>query len=191
MHLFELQAAMMKSLMDATTSMMAAATGFWTQALPGPRSPLSTASPWWIPPQTPATLPFGSHFLPPAFGASPFDPRSWMPMPQVQPTSMFGTSPLALMPWAAFTAPFMALPGVQSPWSPNPFALMAQFAPWSGAAQAPPLSKPWDDMFAAYRSASGHATAVIIKAMSPPQPEPQRLLPLWPFLAPYGSNRLH
>jgi len=177
---FDFQAGFARLWVDTSVQMMRTTANLWMSALQSPgsaRSPLSTASPWWMPPQRQhaETAP-----LWPAHLAS-----AWMPSwPQ----------PLALPSFAAPTAnPFLPwLPSLPSSTAGNPFALWQQMwlqaaapslkAPWLPS-QTPATDALWQPAAAVYRTANGHAMAAVLRTMADVvEPKPAAFNPAhyWP-----------
>ena len=156
---------------DSSTQLVRATAEFWSGVLgtPPARKLTSTASPWWMPPQSLQTT---------------ANPALW-------PASMAN-----LMPWRAPTGTANPL----LPWLPaqptastgNPFALWQQM--WLDAAvpmaqralvgnSSPAMPPLWQPFAAAYRTASGHAAAAVLRTMADvvePQPQGFAPAPYWP-----------
>lgn len=143
------------------------------------RAPASTASPWWMPPQS---SPF--QIAPTGF-ATPWMP----PWPQG-----FWSQALAVPGTAAATPSFFLpwLPSGASSAPSNPFAFWQKMwldaatpaAPQSWAApKTPVVDHMWEPVAAAYRTANGHAMAAVLRTMADVvEPKPQSLspTPFWP-----------
>lgn len=188
MNPLEMQAAALKTWFDVGASMMQMATQVWAPQSSMARAPVSTLTPWWMPPQT---LSMAAPTAMMTFPGGLFDPRTWMPSaqhatglgalgPWAMPAPAWSTLMGPWAQWAALMAP-MAAPAPAA--SANPFAMFWPLGTWFGAPAASAAPSPWTDPFAAYRSASGHATAAIVRAMSPPAPPKPSV---WPFMPPYG-----
>ena len=156
---------------DSSTQLVRATAEFWSGVLgtPPARKLTSTASPWWMPPQSlQATA----------------NPALW-------PASMAN-----LMPWrgpAGTVNPLLPwLPAQPTASTGNPFALWQQM--WLDAAvpmaqralvgnSSPAMPPLWQPFAAAYRTASGHAAAAVLRTMADvvePQPQGFAPAPYWP-----------
>lgn len=132
------------------------------------RPAASTAMPWWMAPASPAaTAPSPM----PMFGSWPF-PQGGA-MPTVLTSSMPSPVTAAMGLWFG---PAASLGAAMMPQLP--------LAPWL----APPARDAgvFEPFAAAYRTASGHATAAMFRAMADAvDPTPRApTLPFWPFMVP-------
>lgn len=154
-------AALARMWVDNSIQIMKATTDLWAGLLLPPareRSPTSTASPWWMPPQQGRTS-ANAALWPAAFGL-------WMSgwRQTMASTAVPGASPF--LPW---------LPAARTGSASNPFAVWQQVwldaatpahpAPWP-AANASVASDLWQPVAAAYRTANGHAMAAVLRTMA-------------------------
>ncbi len=164
---------------DSSTQLVRATAEFWSGVLgtTPARKLTSTASPWWMPPQSLQAT--ADPALWPASMAANWMPN-W-PHPLSGRTSAGAANPF--LPW---------LPTQPATSASNPFVLLQQMwleaaAPmaqrtWTGNSSpaVPPL---WQPFAAAYRTANGHATAAVLRTMADVvEPKPQGFAPAhyWP-----------
>lgn len=169
---FELPASFARVWMDGSVQMMRATSEFWGQILGAqpaarPRSLTSTASPWWMAPQSAPTptLPGLPFMWPAELMQTPWSSLTAATTPQPQ-------NPVEL--WQQMwlqAAPLAALGGAMAP------------GLWKAAEPAPPVD-PWPPVATVYRTASGHAMAAVLRTMAAavePQPRTPMLTDFWPY----------
>jgi len=181
---FELPATMARFWVDSSIQMMRTTSDFWAGVLlPAgrSRSASSTASPWWMPPQS-SSAPSSPAFWPASAAAS-----AWMPAWSNALSMSAGAIPSAspFLPW---------LPTAGAASTGNPFALWQQIwlnaaapafsRPWPAAVvDTPAVNSLWQPVAAAYRTANGHAMAAVLRTMADVvEPKPQSTMPAqyWP-----------
>lgn len=169
---FALPMAFAQLWVDSSTQLVRATAEFWSGALAtgSARKLTSTASPWWMPPQS-VQATANSSLWPASMAAQ------WMP--GWPPATERAANPF--LPW---------LPTKSAPPAGNPFALwqqmwleaaapMAQRA-WAGNG-SPAIPPLWQPFAAAYRTANGHATAAVLRTMADVvEPKSQSFTPYWP-----------
>lgn len=134
-------------------------------------------------------------FQPSLFGASnPF--AAFSPWTALQMTMPPSASPFsAFAPWAAPYTPFAAFPFTATPWQfaafpaatlpwswPSPWSMAAGAMPGWGAAP-PSAADVIDQVATAYRSASGHAIAVVLGPLRAPLDSRPHDEPWWQPIA--------
>lgn len=164
---------------DNSIQIMKATTDLWSGLLVPTvreRSASSTTSPWWMPPQQMRAQADISPWSA-AFGV-------WMPGLRQAMTLPMATGANSFLPW---------LPAARTASAGNPFALWEQMwlnatapeahAPWSAANASPVADGLWQPVAAAYRTASGHAMATVLRTMADVvEPKAQVFMPAhyWP-----------